>query len=598
MMHALAVPVPDAEVFGGKALLKIRLLFLVLIYLGSLPFLSDLAHAESDHPPADQVRRIALVIGNGAYTGGGVLANPANDATDMADKLTQLGFKVTLRTDADYMVMRRALTEFGRQVTPGTVALFFFAGHGMQVRGRNYLLPVDARIQIENDVGTEAMDADFVLDKLSQASLSIVILDACRNNPFERRFRSGSGAGLAHMAAPTGALIAYATAPGKVAADGEGRNGLYTGELLKALSLAGLQVEDVFKRVRTNVIKLSGDAQTPWEASSLIGSFYFVPASEQPSAVIPPAPPQAVAKPVAVAAVTAGQVQGSEDDIWTQAKQGNSVAGYSRYMKLFPAGNHIGQAKASLARLKRAEAELELGKVFQDCTACPEMVVIPGGHFEMGSGHGANSERAVHNVSIIGAYALGRTEVTQSQWRAIMGSNPSRFSGCGANCPVENVSWDEVQIFLQKLNAATGRQYRLPTEAEWEYAARAGSTSKYSWGDEVGVDNANCDGCGSRWDNRSTAPVASFRPNRFGIYDMHGNVSEWVGDCWNENYEGAPDDGSAWVYDGCSDHVHRGGNWGQNPRFMRSASRNWGTSGKHLDTRGFRLARTYKRSVE
>jgi hypothetical protein len=182
--------------------------------------------------------KIALVIGNGAYAGVGELSNPVNDAIDVAAKLRQLGFDVTLRTDADYLTMRRALTDFGRQVKEGSVVLFYYAGHGMQVRGKNYLLPVDARIQIENDVGTEGMDVDFLLDKLSPARLSLVILDACRNNPFERRFRGGSGAGLAHMAAPTGTLIAYSTAPGKVAADGEGRNGLYTGELLKAMSVA------------------------------------------------------------------------------------------------------------------------------------------------------------------------------------------------------------------------------------------------------------------------------------------------------------------------------------------------------------------------
>ena len=587
----------------------IRLLFLILIHLGSLPLLSAPARAVDQNAPAQQPRRVALVIGNGAYTGGGVLANPANDAIDMATRLRQLGFEVVLRTDADYMTMRRALTEFGREVKKGTVALFFYAGHGMQVRGKNYLLPVDARIKIENDVGTEAMDADFVLDKLSEASLSMVILDACRNNPFERRFRSGSGAGLAHMAAPTGSLIAYSTAPGKVAADGEGRNGLYTGELLKAMGMPGFQIEDVFKHVRSNVVKLSGETQTPWEASSLTGSFYFIPSEAKRVADTPFAPPPEPAKPLVVAAVKASPVaavksspvatgpdaasppSGSEEEAWAQTKRANSSEAYLAYMKHFPAGNYLGQARSSAARLKRAEAGKELGKVVKDCAECPEMVVIPGGRFEMGSAHGSPSERPVHAVAILNAYAIGRTEVTQEQWRAVTGSNPSHFSSCGDNCPVENVSWDDVQGFLAKLNAKTGKQYRLPTEAEWEYVARAATTTHYSWGDDVGTNHANCDGCGSQWDNRSTAPVASFPPNAFGVYDMHGNVSEWVGDCWNDNYDGAPDDGGAWVYEGCTDHAYRGGAWGLNPRFMRAASRSWGTPGKRLDTRGLRLAR-------
>lgn len=251
--------------------------------------------------------------------------------------------------------MRKALTEFGRQIKEGTVALFFYAGHGMQVRGKNYLLPVDARIQIENDVGTEAMDVDFLLDKLNQARLSLVILDACRNNPFERRFRSGSGAGLAHMSAPTGTLIAYSTAPGKVASDGEGRNGLYTGELLKAMSTPEIQVEDVFKRVRSNVVKLSGEAQTPWEASSLTGNFYFVDAppptpAPLPTASVEPVPVQALAASSHVAVPTKKNVAG-EDVAWEAAKRTNTSDSYANHIKTFPFGKYLDEAKARSARL-------------------------------------------------------------------------------------------------------------------------------------------------------------------------------------------------------------------------------------------------------
>lgn len=604
--------------------------------------------------------KIALVIGNGAYAGVGELSNPVNDATDVAAKLRQLGFDVTLRTDADYLTMRRALTDFGRQVKEGSVVLFYYAGHGMQVRGKNYLLPVDARIQIENDVGTEAMDVDFLLDKLSPARLSVVILDACRNNPFERRFRGGSGAGLAHMAAPTGTLIAYSTAPGKVAADGEGRNGLYTGELLKAMSVPGLQVEDVFKQVRSSVVKLSGDTQTPWEASSLTGSFYFIaqataslpsakgaPSGEEllwaqldekrpceyavylerypkgryaklarfrltdcvpetprlaasPSVAVPareaPKPPATATltmKETAAATAAPGSPpEAGEDAAWAQAERANTLAAYQDYLRSYPDGSYAAQARSQLARLKRAEAKKSLGKVIKDCEICPELVEIPAGRFEMGSSHGAPVERPVHDVVIRRGFALGRTEVTQGQWNAIMGSNPSRFSSCGDTCPVENVSWADVQIFLQRLNAKSGQQYRLPSEAEWEYAARAGTSSHYSWGDDLGQNNANCDGCGSAWDKRSTAPAASFAPNGFGLYDMHGNVAEWVADCWNEDYDGAPEDGSAWADEDCTDHVLRGGSWGQSPRFIRAATRNWGTPAKRVDTRGFRIARS------
>jgi uncharacterized caspase-like protein len=201
---------------------------------------------------APEVRRVALVIGNATYPGPAALCNPANDATDIAAKLKKLGFDATLKTNVNQKEMLRALTDFGDKVTAGSEALFFYAGHGMQVKGRNFLIPIDAEIRTESSVSSEAVDVDRLLDKLSHARLSMVILDACRNNPFERRFRGG-GQGLAQINAPTGTLIAYATAPGKVAADGDGRNGLYTSELLKAMDVPGIKVEDVFKRVRADI---------------------------------------------------------------------------------------------------------------------------------------------------------------------------------------------------------------------------------------------------------------------------------------------------------------------------------------------------------
>ncbi|HET6719609.1 MAG TPA: caspase domain-containing protein, partial [Rhodocyclaceae bacterium] len=218
---------------------------------------------------------MALVIGNAAYPGAGALNNPANDALDIAGKLKKLGFDVIVRTDMRQKEMLRSLTAFGDKVQSGSEALFFYAGHGMQVRGRNYLIPIDAEIRNEASVSSEAVDVDQLLDKLAPARLSVVILDACRNNPFERRFRGG-GQGLAQINAPTGTLIAYATAPGQVASDGEGRNGLYTSELLAAMDVPGIRIEDVFKRVRANVFRKSGEAQTPWESSSLTGDFYFI----------------------------------------------------------------------------------------------------------------------------------------------------------------------------------------------------------------------------------------------------------------------------------------------------------------------------------
>ncbi|MDP2786045.1 MAG: caspase family protein, partial [Sulfurimicrobium sp.] len=232
-------------------------------------------------PAADSPKRLALVVGNAAYPGS-PLENPVNDAHAIAVSLKELGFHVTALANLSQREFNRAITLFGEQLTPNTVALFYYAGHGMQVRGKNYLIPVDAQIHTEAGVKSEAVDVDTLLEHFQSAGspLNIVILDACRNNPFERRFRSTAGAGLAQMDAPKGTLVAYATAPGKTALDGEGANGVYTTELLRAVRQPGLKVEDVFKQVRIRVAALTADQQMPWEASSLTGDFYFThPAS-------------------------------------------------------------------------------------------------------------------------------------------------------------------------------------------------------------------------------------------------------------------------------------------------------------------------------
>ena len=223
--------------------------------------------------------RVALVIGNSAYRDA-PLPNPVNDASDMAAALKKVGFDVIAggnRTQGD---MLRDIDEFGQRLKRGGVGLFYFAGHGMQVRGENYLIPVGAKIQKELDVEVEAIKLSRVLNEMEEArnTLNILILDACRNNPFARSFRSGAN-GLGQVIAPAGTLIAYATNPGNTASDGPGRNGLYTAELLAAIREPGLKVEDVFKRVRARVLEKSNGNQAPWENSSLVGDFYFAPAS-------------------------------------------------------------------------------------------------------------------------------------------------------------------------------------------------------------------------------------------------------------------------------------------------------------------------------
>lgn len=252
--------------------LKILISLCLLLATGGCPLLVA-GGALADEPEP----RTALVIGNGSYEFGG-LRNPRNDASDMAARLRALGFEVIERVDQGRGEMKRAIRELGQRLQQrGGVGLFYYAGHGIQVEGRNYLIPIGASVESEHDVDIEAVRVDEVMAKLANAGnrMNVVILDACRNNPFARSFRSVTR-GLAFMDAPAETLIAYATAPGQVAADGSGRNGVYTRELLDSMRQPGLSIEDVFKRTRAAVKQAALRSQEPWESTNLTGSFYFV----------------------------------------------------------------------------------------------------------------------------------------------------------------------------------------------------------------------------------------------------------------------------------------------------------------------------------
>lgn len=289
-------------------------------------------------------KRVALVIGNSIYTDA-PLKNPVNDARDMAAALRKLGFEVIEKTNVTQKEMNRAIVQFGEKLRADTVALFFYAGHGIQVKGKNYLIPVDAQIQSEASIRAETVDVDGVLDQLTVSSLNIVILDACRNNPFERRFRS-IGGGLAQMDAPKGSLIAYATAPGKTAADGDSRNGLYTQELLKHIQTPDLPLEAVFKRVRVGVMTASGEVQTPWETSSLTGEFFF-----RSVAGANPAAPQQLVAPV--------DPDTAEVSFWRGVERSTDISDFEAYLRSYPNGRYATLAKAVLDKLRSEATERE-----------------------------------------------------------------------------------------------------------------------------------------------------------------------------------------------------------------------------------------------
>lgn len=308
--------------------------------------------------PMAEERRIALVIGNGTYRIA-PLAHAVNDARDMAEALRRCGFAVTRLENANRDQMATALREFGDQLLRGGVGLFYYAGHGMQAQGRNYLIPVNADIQREDEVPYQALDAEVVLAKMETARnrLNIVILDACRNNPFGRGSRSGVQ-GLAQMDAPKGTFIAFSTAPGRVASDGAGRNGLYTRHLLANLATPGLKLEDLFKRVRTGVLRDSAEQQMPWDSSSLMGDFFFRPAEGLPA----PGPAEAATLELA---------------FWNSIKDSPRAADFEAYLKRFPSGTFVELARNRLDAMRApvpepgpapGESHTFLGVMVQDLT--------------------------------------------------------------------------------------------------------------------------------------------------------------------------------------------------------------------------------------
>lgn len=292
--------------------------------------------------PAAGETRVALVIGNGAYTSAPPLPNPRNDAELMAQALKRVGFAVAKVIDADQRTMKSAMIEFGRALRASdAVGLFYYAGHGVQVNGENYLIPVNANIRHVSEVSLEGVNVNEFLATMERASarINIVVLDACRDNPFPGASRS-TARGLAGVEAPRGTYIAYATSPGAVALDGDSGNSPYTAALARAIQRPGLTLEQVFKQTRAEVQRATADQQTPWETSSIIGDFYFLPEAGGDALATTPPPP---------AAPAGNQV---ELAFWNSIQDSDNPAAYRSYLQQFPDG-----VFAALARLKLDQLE-------------------------------------------------------------------------------------------------------------------------------------------------------------------------------------------------------------------------------------------------
>ena len=555
-------------------------------------------------------RRLALVIGNDNYQKFAPLQNARADARAVAAKLQALGFVVSLQLDADAKTMLRAVRQFKLQIRGGDEAVFYFSGHGVQLDAANYLLPVDIVGENIDQVKDDALSLQRVLEDMREqkARFSLAIIDACRDNPFKGKERAFGGRGLAPTTAANGQMVLYSAGAGQQALDRLGPkdrnpNGVFTRVLLKEIDQPGVSIDRVLRKVRDEVVRLAksvGHDQVPALYDQTIGDFYFRPG------------------------------------------KGSLAHGT-------PPGAGAGQVPL-----------IKAGEVVRDCAACPEMIVIPAGNFEMGSTRfdpeRKTAEMPLHRVNVP-AFAMGKTEVTRGQFEAFIqetGYRPSNYrtissvnidqeagkadssKRAGSECftfengkrenrferdwtapgfsqednhPVSCVTWLDAKAYLEWLSRKTGQRYRLPSEAEWEYAARAGTSTARFWGNDPAqacayANVADQDFAALANNDKEvhackdgyvyTAPVATFKPNAFGLYDFLGNVEEWVEDCWQDNYANAPSDGSPQTRpasgSGCL-YVVRGGSWYDDPSEVRSAYRGHTFAGLAFSYFGFRAVR-------
>jgi formylglycine-generating enzyme required for sulfatase activity len=609
----------------------LRRIFLLCLTLALVPLLA----AQQKH---------ALVIGNAAYTA--PLNNPVNDATDIAAMLQSMGFQVETVLNGSLDLMETAMTRLKDRLSADSSAygFFYYAGHGVQFGGENYLIPMNATISNENLLRQRAMSMQFMFDELNDAGnvLNIVVLDACRDNPFSW----GRSVGLEAVTNPQ-SIVVYATSAGQTVLDSDERNGVFVSQLLKHLGTPGLEVHELFNRTEADVRQISNQVQMPTVYSQLLKTVYLngkAPApvqlgtllvtaatggaltvtggginqsanlsaggnwnradlaagpyrvtlqyadgksenrtvsitggqatavnfAAQPASVAsPPAPPQNVraGTPGTDRVTLNWDSAGADASYWVHWSTENNP---SSAKALGNPTTGLSMSIISLARganyyfwvstIKDGQESVKSPAVTVVAIAPANMVWVAGGTFAMGSPSSEagrdSDEGPQHQVTISKGFYMGKYEVTQKEWVAVMGSNPSYFKG--DNLPVEQVSWFDVIDYCNALSRREGltpaytisgsgdsrtvtwnksaNGYRLPTEAEWEYACRAGTTSPFSTGNNITTSQANYDGNypynnNAKGTYRSqTTAVGSFAANSWGLHDMHGNVWEW---CWD-----------------------------------------------------------------
>jgi formylglycine-generating enzyme required for sulfatase activity len=632
--------------------------------------------------------RIALVLGNSAYRTLGFASTPANDAAAMGDLFKAARFDdVRIADDLTLLDMKRELRAFSEKAGGADIAVIFFAGRGMEIGGQNYLLPIDASLARDLDAENEALDLDRVLQSLEPAKLlKLVILDASRDNPFALKMKRtrpsltiGRGLGPPKLRT-SDTLVAYAARAGAVASDGDGAHSPFTTSLLHHLTTPGLDVRMALGNVHGEVLQITHGEQEPVVFATMMrGTISLVPKKAEPPQ--PRYDPEAIAledfgrtlrigTPAAWDTFLAkhptglwaerGRIERQKlVEAWQPGEPSQQALLPPPAIKLdrsAPCGGAVlTPSRARTPLSAQEECALKLTDVFKECDKCPEMLVIPPGSFIMGSPAneaGRNDDEGPqHRVTIAQPFAVAKFDVTVDDFAAFVadtgydaGSYCNVWSGrdweksqglswrnpgyeqTGMH-PVTCVSWYDAQAYVDWLKGKTGKQYRLLSESEWEYAARGQTSPPPLLTSGCGCEfsappyffgNDDRDMCryGNGLDRNGkqkirgmqrwaffpcsdgyahTSPVGIFLPNPFGLYDMLGNVWQWTQDCYVETYGDAPIDGSAETSVECRLRVRRGGSWSSVPWHLRIAMRIKDIPDGRNDSSGIRVARTIVR---
>ncbi|MBQ6305565.1 MAG: SUMF1/EgtB/PvdO family nonheme iron enzyme [Bacteroidales bacterium] len=632
---------------------------------------------------AQSEKRLALIVGNSDYGSGNSLKNPVNDAKDVSAKLNNMGFDVITLLNCSLLEMDDAVDEFGKKAKNYDIALFFYSGHGLQLNNENFLIPANAQLNSEADVKYRCINVNQVLDKLDESGcpMKIIVLDACRDNPYEHSWHRSTGSGgLSIINASKGTLISYATSPGKTAGDGKGRNSPYTAAFLKTLDTPGLTLLNFFNEISIFVQEATNEEQTPWTINSAIKRDFCFNYGRTPSKNSKKENQQNVGiqeqkeqidkllrdaqnkYDIAMDYIKKEDYSNAISFLIESADMGNDNAQnylgdmYYRgigieqndylaatyYLKAANAGNYNAQFnigwmyehgygvepnietalnwyhQSSLQGFKPAydnwirlfEEYMSLDSNSITSTQQDDlefkingvpftMKYVEGGTFLMGaqnqnpdrdnySEDARDEEGPVHTV-LLSNYYIGETEVTIALWNAVMGTHFEH-----KDQPICNISFDEVLAFIDKLNQISNQKFRLPTEAEWEYAAKGGKHShNYAFSGSDEIDDVTLHyyyfiiGVYPDYSSEKIEDVKQAISNELGVYDMTGNVQEWCSDWYGDYIENTqinpvgPESGNY--------RVVRGGYYMSTPEECRVTARRHCIPNEKFFNTGFRL---------